>query len=217
MEIPTKQRKWRAVECGFLFFVLPCALYWIRFQIAFLVVPILIILTTFCLLYLQKAPEFDKTDFFRLEQVAGHLRSIFVIFFLFGFVFLVFSYLRLSELFLAFPKRRPIIWLIGMILYPILSAVPQEIIFRGFFFHRYGGLFPGRLLLIFFNGLSFGLYHIFFANWYAPLITLLGGWLFAFRYTSSASLLLVAIEHGLWGNFLFTIGLGYYCDSGSIH
>lgn len=29
-------------------------------------------------------------------------------------------------------------------LYPLLSALPQELIFRALFFHRYGRLFPTR-------------------------------------------------------------------------
>ena len=34
-----------------------------------------------------------------------------------------------------------------MILYPILSAFPQEIVYRSFFFKRYGNLFKNKKVL----------------------------------------------------------------------
>ena len=115
-----------------------------------------------------------------------------------------------------FPKARPYLWLAVMILYPVLAAYPQEIIFRGFFFQRYGTLFPNQAVLIIVNGICFGCAHLLFGNWFAPVLSTLGGILFAYRYTKSNSLLIVSIEHGLWGDFLFTVGLGWYFYSGSI-
>src|SRR5699024_2457572 len=46
------------------------------------------------------------------------------------------------EQFLAFPSEQPVLWGVVMGLYPILSALPQEIIYRGFFFKRYGDYLP---------------------------------------------------------------------------
>lgn len=37
----------------------------------------------------------------------------------------------------AFARERSILWVAVLLLYPILSALPQELIFRVFFFHRY--------------------------------------------------------------------------------
>jgi len=86
-----------------------------------------------------------------------------------------------------------------------------------FFFERYDLLFPNRHMLILFNGVSFGLFHLFYGNWVAPIMSTFGGCLFAYRYHVSRSLPIVTVEHGLWGNFLFSVGLGWYFYSGAIH
>jgi len=85
-----------------------------------------------------------------------------------------------------------------------------------FFFHRYGPLFAKVAGLIGANALSFGLAHLVYGNWVAVALTTLGGALFAYRYARSESLLVVSIEHGLWGDWLFTIGAGWYLYSGAI-
>ena len=43
------------------------------------------------------------------------------------------------------------------------------------------------------------------------------GLIFASTYAKSKSLALVTIEHGLYGNFLFFIGLGWYFYGGAIN
>ena len=45
---------------------------------------------------------------------------------------------------LELPRRAPGLWLLILALYPLLSALPQELVFRVLFFRRYGALFPGR-------------------------------------------------------------------------
>ena len=66
------------------------------------------------------------------------------------------------------------------------------------------------------SGFCFGLAHLFFANWIAPVLTALGGVIFARTYSRSGSTMLVSVEHSLWGNFIFTIGLGWYFYAGAI-
>jgi len=63
---------------------------------------------------------------------------------------------------------------------------------------------------------AFALAHLFFSNWIAALLSLGGGLLFARTYAHSRSTLLTTVEHGLWGDALFTIGLGWYFYGGSI-
>jgi membrane protease YdiL (CAAX protease family) len=103
-----------------------------------------------------------------------------------------------------------------MILYPLLSVYPQELIFRPFLFHRYRDLFPEQWMMVLVSGLTFGLAHIFFENWIAPILSVIGGLLFARTYQKSNSTLQAALEHGLWGDLIFTIGLGWYFYGGSI-
>jgi membrane protease YdiL (CAAX protease family) len=52
--------------------------------------------------------------------------------------------------------------------------------------------------------------HIIFGNWLAIALCLIGGFLFSFTYRNTGSLLLTCVDHALFGNFLFTIGLGKY-------
>lgn len=120
------------------------------------------------------------------------------------------------ELLFAFPQREPTWWLVVMLAYPLLSVYPQELIFRTFFFHRYESLFKTRLGCLLLSAAVFGLAHLFFNHWLAPTMTAVGGYLFASTYARSRSTVWVSIEHALWGDFLFTIGLGYYFWGGSI-
>ena len=117
--------------------------------------------------------------------------------------------------FLAMLRNRPETWKRVMLLYPLMSVLPQEIAYRTFFFHRYGPLFAGhRWALILINGVLFGFGHVLFANWVAVAGTMLTGMLFAWRYDATRSLWAVWLEHTLWGWLVFTVGLGGYFFTG---
>ncbi|MFZ0944316.1 MAG: CPBP family intramembrane glutamic endopeptidase [Syntrophobacteraceae bacterium] len=118
--------------------------------------------------------------------------------------------------FLTFPRTRPVLWLIFILLYPILSAIPQGIVYRAFIFYRYGDLFGEGWAMITASAVVFCYAHIFLLNFAAMLLTLGGGILFAHTYLKSRSLWLSSIEHALYGDFIFTIGLGYFMYSGAV-
>ena len=103
-----------------------------------------------------------------------------------------------------------------MVFYPVFSVYPQELIFRAFLFHRYRPLFGSTRNLVIVSAVAFGLAHLFFANLLAPLLSAVGGWIFARTYARSDSTLQATIEHALFGCFLFTVGLGWYFYGGSI-
>lgn len=126
------------------------------------------------------------------------------------------TYALAPALMFNFIKRDPAFWALVMVLYPILSVVPQEIIFRSFFFARYPRLFSTPRLMILASGITFGLAHLVFHNWVAPGLCAIGGIMFARTYHQHCSLLLVAIEHALYGDFLFTVGLGRYFYHGTV-
>jgi membrane protease YdiL (CAAX protease family) len=107
-------------------------------------------------------------------------------------------------------RRNPAHWALIMIIYPFLSAVPQEVIFRSFFFHRYGLLFTERKLSVLTNAALFALAHIFFKNWIAIIGAFAAGILLAMTYLGSRSLMVTSIEHALYGDLIFTLGIGYY-------
>ena len=120
------------------------------------------------------------------------------------------------QLLFNFILNQPLFWLVIMILYPILSVIPQEIIFRSFFFSRYATIFPKPWMMILASGFAFSLAHILFHNWIAPVLCLAGGVIFASTYQRHPSLLLVSLEHALYGDFLFTVGLGRYFYHGVV-
>ena len=122
---------------------------------------------------------------------------------------------RFPDEFLALPLDRPKLWAKIMLLYPILSVVAQELIYRTFFFHRYGPLFGrARWLLIFTNAAVFGLAHILYGSWVSIILSALVGVLLAWRYERTRSFWAVWLEHSLYGCLVFTIGLGRYFFTG---
>lgn len=121
-----------------------------------------------------------------------------------------------------FPQERPIIWVLVMLLYPLLSVIPQEIVFRSFYFARYTNVLAGEegsrslTFSIVINALLFGYAHIILQNWVAVGLCVIGGVFFAQTYARTRSLALVWIEHTLYGCFVFTIGLGTYFYHGTV-
>lgn len=118
--------------------------------------------------------------------------------------------------FLSFPAERPKIWALVMLFYPLLSVIPQELVFRPFFFARYAPLFPRPWLMLSASAITFGFAHILFQNWISVLLCMAGGLMFALTYQRTRSLAVVWCEHAIYGCFIFTIGLGYYFFHGSV-
>ena len=112
-------------------------------------------------------------------------------------------------------KSNPdIMWKL-LILYPIFSALPQEFIFCRFFFSRYKPLFGEKTLMVCMSAVAFCFAHILFINWVAPILGLAAGIIFALTYQKTKSLIIVSIEHGLYGDVLFFIGLGWFFWGGA--
>jgi len=131
-------------------------------------------------------------------------------------VMVVLTWAFKPELLFNFVLEKPAFWLIVMCAYPLLSVIPQEVIYRQFFFMRYQPLFTRAGVMIVMSGLAFGYAHILFHNWVAPTLCLIGGLMFAHTYHKTRSLLLVVIEHALYGDLMFTVGLGRYFYHGSV-
>jgi hypothetical protein len=114
-----------------------------------------------------------------------------------------------------FVRKEPVLWVLIMVAYPIVSVWVQEMVFRRWFYYRYRHLFATKSTFILANAALFSYAHIVFLNPVALLLSFLGGILFALTYLNSRSLLLVSIEHALYGNLLFTIGLGSFFYHGT--
>ena len=104
--------------------------------------------------------------------------------------------------------NKPGLFAFIVLIYTFLSVWPQEVIYRTFFIIRYADLFPSKGLLIFINAILFSLAHVFFRSTLVLVLTFLGGLLFAWTFLRFRSTILVSVEHALYGNWLFTVGMG---------
>lgn len=129
---------------------------------------------------------------------------------------LVVVFTNVPERFLEFPINRPTLWVMIMVFYPLVSAFPQEIIFRSLFFERYGILFSGAWMAILVNGAAFGFGHLFYENWITIAMTGCGGAIMGWAYLRNRSVLLAWVLHSIAGQILFTVGLGVYFYHGAV-
>ena len=120
------------------------------------------------------------------------------------------------NMFLWMVFSRPELWIMIMVAYPILSAWPQEVIYRSLFFERYGVLFSSTALLILANGAVFGFGHVFYMNWITISMTAVGGAVMGWAYLRNRSMALAWVLHAIAGNIVFTVGLGRFFYSGNV-
>lgn len=117
---------------------------------------------------------------------------------------------------LALPRFATGLWIAILLLYPWLSALPQEVMFRVLFFRRYGALFPDRRIAVGINGAVFGLAHLAYWNWVAVPLAALGGALFADAYLRRGGFPMASVLHSVCGMLVFTSGLGLFFYHGAI-
>ena len=128
----------------------------------------------------------------------------------------LFTWWQYPQQLFCLTDQNPWLWLAVIILYPLLSVIPQEVAFRRFFFYRYSALFGEGTVAILVNAALFGYVHIVFGNLLAVAFTVIGGLLFAYTYLKSRSILLVSVEHSVYGNTVYTFGLGkFFYHNGS--
>lgn len=204
------------VELGVLFVLVPVAIWqaivaW-RIPLPLVLQPVLLGLVAYLL--------WDTTFKLKREFAAGIPRGtlawIIATFIVVGVGVTVWASVDLPHRFLHLPMNVPVVWIAVMILYPLLSVVPQELVYRTFFFHRYGPLFgDARWFAIVVNGLLFGLAHIIFGNLISIVLSTFLGVLLAWRYDATRSFWAVWLEHSLYGCLIFTVGLGQYFFTGA--
>lgn len=166
---------------------------------------------------LWRTPTFSKRRFYHPQIL--HRRSmtdVLVFFIPSAFILMFYTFYFEPDKWFGLIQEKPEIWARVMVLYPILSVYPQELIYRGFFFRRYAGLFSHGSGLIMASAIAFSYLHILFLNSTAVVLTFLGGIFFSINYYKHRSLLLASIDHSLYGCFIFTVGLGIYFYTGAI-
>ncbi len=148
--------------------------------------------------------------------------SILALFAVCGGALTLFAYERYPQPFLAFPRSNTRLWLVVMIFYPLISVTAQELAYRVLFFRRYAPAFNGAswLAIVVNAALFAGMHAILFAShgrhfhWEAVALSFAGGLIFAYRFTRTRSFLAVSLEHALYGDLIFTIGLGRFFFTG---
>ncbi len=170
-------------------------------------IPLLLVFFIF-LLVLFRNRDFDRRKFglngFR------NWKPVILRFVLFAIGTTILVWVFAPSKFFILPRTNTGLWLIIMVFYPLWSAFPQEMIYRVWFFNRYRALFRREWIFILTNAVLFSFSHIIFRNWLALALTLVGGLIFAYTYKRSQSLLAVFFEHTLYGDFIFTVGIGQF-------
>ena len=189
-----------------LFILVPLLIFCFRDQLAPFAVPIILLVAIYSFVVLSRAGVIKK----QIQKMRSHSLKDYqpmLIFFgatsililLLGFILGYFS--------IAEPLKQNCLYLILLILlYPLLSVIPQELVFRTFFFHRYRKLFNSLSGCATASGLCFGYAHIIYGNWTAVVLATIGGMLFSYRYMKTKATNIVVLEHSLWGIFIFIIG-----------
>ncbi|EFK08960.1 CAAX amino terminal protease family protein [delta proteobacterium NaphS2] len=176
--------------------------------------PCLISISAVCSILLLKDNTFLRSRFYDLKPIHAFFKTILLRSLVIGLSLAGILLIMKPEAFFHFPKTNTTLWMLIVVLYPILSAYPQELIYRGYFFHRYKGIFRNRTSMIWASTFAFAFMHIIFENPVAPFLTLPGGYLFAKTYERTQSLAVVGIEHAIYGDLIFTMGLGMYFYKG---
>jgi uncharacterized protein len=210
---PVSRSVFLALEFAAVFVMFPLLIYYRR--IPNVPIPYLLITALLAFLVLRSDPTFNLGQLTSWGNARPFLASILIrdAVCIAGLGIAV--YFLAPQLLFSLLRRSPGLWALIFLLYPLLSVYPQEFLYRAFFFHRYQRLFGSGWGMVAASALAFGFVHIIFRNWLAVGLCVIGGFLFSFTYKNSGSLLLACLDHAIFGNFLFTIGLGQFFYHGS--
>ncbi|MBN2431767.1 MAG: CPBP family intramembrane metalloprotease [Acidobacteria bacterium] len=200
-------------EFSLLYLILPLAYTLGSFRFSPLLP--LALLTVLCVIILVRDSSFDRRRLTRLRLEPALLRGILGRYLLAIVVLTVGLMIWRPDMLLGFVRQRPLMWALVMVLYPLFSVYPQEILYRAFLFHRYRPLFSSEQMRVHLSAAAFALVHIIFLNPLALVLSWAGGYIFARTYQRSQSLLLVSLEHALYGCLIFTVGLGSFFYHGT--
>lgn len=199
------------IEFLFLFFVLPI-LFLYQIIPLYAIVPVLWAVSIYVFVILTFYEK--KTIFKKLPK--KQLKQVLVRFAIFALLISFFTYYYHEKRLFNFILENPKLYFMIIVLYPLLSVIPQELIYRRFFTFRYQKYFS-LWAYILLNATIFAFAHILFVNFIAIAFTFFGGILFTTTYLKKKSFSLVCLEHSLYGNLLFTIGLGdFFYHNGNI-
>ncbi len=204
-----RYRRWLLLLEMVLLFVLPPLLILTQILPPWFIIPGLWILTFYAIgiLRLANVPLFENSSWGN-RKMLGRFATISII----GFTLLfLINFTYLFELI----DKNVWAWLAVMIFYPLFSALPQEILYRRFFFFRYRYVVDHRWLF-WASALLFAYAHLPYANEIALFGSFVGGMFFTQSYLATRSVKAAWLEHSLYGMVIFTSGLGHYFYHGNI-
>lgn len=203
---------WLGAEWLILFFGVPLAVSqrWIPLNGGLSKIGLLFGAALACFLYLMWDKNFNKRRLCGLSKIKLIWKSLAGRVIACTVLLLVLCYLLAPNMLFAFVKNAPQMWLMVFILYPFLSAWPQELIYRAFMFQRYKKLFGDNYGMIAASSLAFAFLHVIYLSWVSMTLTLIAGYIFSMNYKKTGYLATVALEHAIYGNLVFTIGMGIF-------
>lgn len=113
-------------------------------------------------------------------------------------------------------RERPALLALIVVLYPLLSALPQELIFRVLYFRRYGPVLPAGTRGLVLNAAVFSFAHLMYWSLVVAVMTFAGGLVFAAAYERRGSFALALALHAVAGWIVFAFGLGIFFYSGNV-
>ena len=210
----TRTSLWmRRAEFFLLYFGVPTALT--LFAPTSLLMPALALFAAAVFVALRLSPSFDRSVMTSLGSEPGTVRRILARGVAVGALLTAALLVHNREMLFVFPAEFPIPWLAVMFLYPVLSVYAQGILYRVLFEHRYAAALHGPRVSLVLGALAFSAGHLPFRNPWALAFTFVGGLLFLSTFRRTRSHLLACLEHGLYGDLVFTIGWGVYFFHGA--
>ena len=179
------------------------------------IIPLLILGAIGGAVLLRRDPTYNLGKFWDRKPLLSALRVILPRFVVLATVMAAIIAIWFPANLFEFPRRRPDIWAVVMVGYPIVSVFAQGVVYRGVFLHRYRGVLGEGWAIIAVGAAIFGLAHVVMLEWMAVAITLVGGLLFTATQLKHRSLLASGLEHAMYGCWAFTVGYGEFLFAGS--
>jgi len=209
----TLRRLILSVEFALLFVGVPIAFATRSLPVP--IIPAMLGIAMVCTIYLAADRTFSLRRSLNVDRLRYHLRPILGTFALLAPLMAALLWSLAPDAMFVLPREKTVLWGAIMCLYPLLSVLPQTVIWRVFLLHRYRSLIGTGWPAVVAATVCFSFAHIYFLNAVALLVTAVGGLMFVLSYIRSGSLVVTAMEHALYGCWAFTVGYGRFLYGGS--
>ena len=212
----------KRIECLFLYVGLPALLAflpgWVEqrwgVRMNAWVVPTLLVAAAIAFVAMRRAGLLARGEVTRLGVVSHDWARMLARFVFSALLLAGLLALYRPALLWSFPRHNPRFWALVCVAYPVVSVLPQGVLYRALWEKRYAAGLPPAVSLVL-GAALFSWAHVVFRNVWACAFTFVGGLFFLSSYRRTGSLLFSGIEHALYGDFLFTVGWGAFFYEGT--